>query len=248
MQRKQDGLLSLRALVKMATSSHFVPMKPREILDISETPDGKRLELSKEGGHFVIRVAGATLMTSAAHGSERALATWAAESLGKRRSARVLVGGLGMGFTLQAALSAFGSGARITVAELLPQIITYNRGELGEVAGRPLEDPQVRLFEGDVRVPLTEGGWDAVLLDVDNGPDPFTSSANASLYDNKGVAMLRRALTPAGVLAVWSAYPSPPFEKRLARVGLHCETKRVFARGEVRKGSKHTLFLARAKL
>ena len=221
-------------------------MKPRSILDVSQTPDGKRLELAKEGGHYVIRVAGATLMTSAAHGSERALATWAAEALGPRSSPRVLVGGLGMGFTLRAALVSFGKEAHITVAELLPQIIAYNRGELGEVAGRPLADRRVLLFEGDVRVPLTKGGWDAVLLDVDNGPDPFTASGNAGLYDDAGVSMLRRALTPGGVLAVWSAYPCRPFEKRLRRAGLRCKTRQCFARGEVRKGAKHTLFLAQS--
>jgi spermidine synthase len=218
-------------------------MKPREVLDRTTTPDGRRLELAREGVHYVIRVDGVALMSSAAHGSEEAMARVAAEALGARPGARVLVGGLGLGFTLRAALDAF-PDATVTVAELLPPLVGYNRGALADLARRPLDDPRVRLFEGDVRVPLGAGGWDAVLLDVDNGPEAFTTSANASLYDDAGAALLARALAPGGVLVVWSAGPSPAFERRLRRAGLACDTRRARARD--RKGATHTLFVARA--
>lgn len=221
-------------------------MKPREVLDRTTTPDGEPLELVKEGGHFVIRVAGAALMSSAVHGSEEAMARVAVETIGMRPRPRLLVGGLGMGFTLRAALDALGSDARVTVAELLPAVVTYNRGVLGGLARHPLSDRRVRLFEGDVRVPLAEGGWDAVLMDVDNGPDAFTTSTNKSLYGDRGVTLMAGALSPCGVLVVWSAYPSRQFERRLRRAGLRTETLSVRARGEVRKGSKHTLLIGRS--
>jgi spermidine synthase len=223
-------------------------MKPREVLDTSKTPDGEPLELSREAaGHYVIRVGGIPLMSSATSGSERAMARVASESLGKRRRVRVLVGGLGMGFTLRAALDTFGADARVTVAELLPALVTYNRGVLGDLAGHPLDDRRVRLFEGDVRALFAERGWDVVLLDVDNGPDAFTASANASLYNDRGVAAMARALAPGGVLVIWSAFADRGFERRLRRAGLRCDVKKIHARGDVRKGSRHVLFVARAR-
>lgn len=223
-------------------------MKPREVLDRTTTPDGEPVELAREAGHYVIRVAGVPLMSSARTGSEQAMARVAAEALAvsstPKRRLRVLVGGLGMGFTLRAALDAFGDQATITVAELLPALVEYNRGVLGDLAGRPLADRRVRLFEGDVRAMLARGGWHAVLMDVDNGPDAFTASSNASLYGDAGAASMARSLAPGGVLVVWSAYPDPAFERRLRRAGLHCEVRRVHARGDVKKGGRHTLFVA----
>ena len=220
-------------------------MKPREVLDRTTTPDGSPLELSSEGGHFFIRVRGSTLMSSLASGSEQAMARVAAEHVGSRAGCRVLVGGLGMGFTCRAALDAFGETARVRVAELLAPIIAYNRGVLGPLADHPLADPRVEVVEGDVRRSLEERRWDAILLDVDNGPDAFTMRSNGELYAKAGVEQMAQALEPGGVLVVWSASDSPRFEKVLAQAGLETETRRVFARAEVRKGARHTLFVAR---
>lgn len=221
-------------------------MKPRQVLDRTTTPDGEPLELAIEGSFHVIRVSGAPLMSSAAFGSEQAMASIAAEMLGTRKACRVLIGGLGMGFTLRAALDAFDQDAQITVAELLPQLVQYNRGPLGPLADHPLRDRRVHLFEGDVRTPMKAGAWDAVLMDVDNGPDAFTADRNQSLYDRQGAQRMARTLRPGGVLVVWSAYPSKPFETALRQAGLRVETRRVHARTEARKGPKHTLFIGRA--
>lgn len=219
-------------------------MKPREILATSATPDGEAVELVREAGRYVIRVAGVPLMSSARSGSEEAMAHVAREVLGERRGPRILVGGLGMGFTLRAVLDAFGSDARVVVAELLGAIVEHNRGVLGELASRPLDDPRVRLFEGDVRVPLETERFDAILMDVDNGPDAFTTRSNARLYDDRGAARLALALEPGGVLVVWSAYEDRGFEKRLRRAGLETETRRAYARSGAKKGGRHVLFVA----
>ena len=157
-------------------------MKPRTVLDRSETPAGDKLELAREAdGHYVIRVAGVPLMSSAAYGSESMLAVIAKEGLGQRPNCRVLVGGLGMGFTCRSALREFSDDAQITVAELLPQIVEWNRTHLGPLADHPLSDPRTRLFQGDVREALQKGGWDAVLMDVDNGPNAVTTPLNKRL-------------------------------------------------------------------
>jgi spermidine synthase len=219
-------------------------MIPREVLDRTTTADGKPLELARERGHFILRVGGVPLMSSAVHGSEEAMAELAVATLAGVSAPRVLVGGLGMGFTLRAVLDHFGPAARITVAELLPEIVTYNRGVLAPLAGEPLSDPRVELFEGDVREPLARGGWDAVLLDVDNGPDALTADENRALYDDAGCAALARALAPGGVVVVWSAYESRDYERRLRRAGLRGRVEKVRARGAVKKGARHTLFVA----
>ncbi|HKU41071.1 MAG TPA: hypothetical protein VJR89_23070 [Polyangiales bacterium] len=221
-------------------------MLRRAILDTTTTPDGQTLELAIEAGHYVIRIGGIPLMSSATYGSEQAMAHVAAEVLGAHPRPRVLIGGLGMGFTLRAALDVFGPGARITVAELLPCIVRYSREVLGHLAQHPLRDRRVRLYEGDVRAQWTEGSWDVILMDVDNGPDAFTTASNSSLYSAESVDRFRRALLPNGVLVAWSAYPSPRFEARLRGTGMRCETRRVKARGEIRKGSTHTLYVAQA--
>jgi spermidine synthase len=222
------------------------PMLRREVLDTTTTPDGQALLLVREAGHYVIRVGGVPLMTSATFGSEQAMAQVAAEVLGRHTRPKVLVGGLGMGFTLRAALDVFGPGAQITVAELLPCIVAYSRGVLGHLARHPLKDRRVRVHEGDVRTLLTPDRWDVVLMDVDNGPDAFTTASNASLYSATSVERLRRTLLPKGVLVAWSAYASPSFESKLRSTGMHCEVRRVKARGEIRKGATHFLYVARA--
>ena len=223
-------------------------MKPREVIDRSATPDGEVLELAKEAGHFVLRLAGVPLMSSATHGSEEAMALAAAECLGARAStATVLVGGLGMGFTLRAALDAFGPQAKLTVAELLEAVVRYNRDIFGDLAQRPLDDPRVTLHAGDVRKVLGVGRWDAILLDVDNGPEAFTTRANGSLYGREGVQVMAQALKPGGVIIIWSAHQSPTFERTVRAAGLHCEARPVRARPAARKGPRHTLFLLRSR-
>ena len=174
------------------------------------------------------------------------MARVAAEVLGAHPRPQVLVGGLGMGFTLRAALDAFGPGASVTVAELLPCIIGYSRGVLGHLAQHPLRDRRVRVFEGDVRTQSIENRWDVMLMDVDNGPDAFTTASNASLYTTRSVEQFRRALRPNGVLVAWSAYASPRFEAKLRSTGMRCEVRRVKARGDIRKGSTHFLYVAQA--
>jgi spermidine synthase len=214
-------------------------MNPREVLGSATTPDGKSLELLREQGHYIVRVGGKSLMCSGAHGSEEAMAHVAAKVHGP--AARVLVGGLGLGYTLRATLDAFPE-AEVTVAELLPPLVGWNRGVLADLAGRPLEDPRVRLFEGDVRLALGQGGWDVALLDVDNGPEAFTVKQNEGLYDELGAALLARSLAPGGVAVVWSAGPSTAYERRLRGVGLRVETRLARSRG--RKGGRHVLFVA----
>lgn len=220
-------------------------MQRREILDESTTPDGAHLELARAGDTYTIRVARVLLMSSATSGSEAQLAAIAADHLQGRARPRVLVGGLGMGFTLRATLDRFGADAEVTVAELLPDIVRYNRGPLAHLAAAPLDDPRVRLFEGDVREPIRAGAWDAILLDVDNGPDPLTTPANASLYSDAGVKRLAAGLRPGGVATIWSLSPDDAFLRRLQRAGLQAEARRVFAREGVQKGPRHTIFIAR---
>lgn len=216
-------------------------MKPREVLDRAETPDGRPLELARERGYFVLRVGGVPLMSSAAFGSEQRMAEVARERLPAAEAPRVLVGGLGMGFTLRAVLDRFGPRAAVTVAELLPPVIAYNQGVLGDLAGHPLADPRVELFSGDVRVCLERGGWDVVLLDIDNGPDALTVPENGALYGDG--ELLARSLTPGGVLVVWSSFPSAAFLARLRRAGLQSEELRVAKRAGARAGGRHVLFV-----
>ena len=173
------------------------------------------------------------------------MATLAAAAVGTRRRAHVLVAGLGMGFTLRATLDAFRHDASVTVAELLPAVVRYNRGVIGHLAGHPLTDRRVRLHEGDVADAMQARRWDAILLDLDNGPEDLTSASNARLYDDAGVARIGSRLTPGGIVVVWSAGPNRRFEKVLRRAALTCETHGVQARGPGGKGGRHTLFVGR---
>jgi len=218
-------------------------VQPRNVLATGRTPDGSPLELAHEHGHHVIRVGGNILMSSRMRGSEEAMASFARQELPDVLSPRVLVGGLGMGFTLRATLDTMGPKADVHVAELLPAIVEFNRGALAELAGRPLDDPRVTLVAGDVRACIDGGGWDAILLDVDNGPAAFTLRDNDRLYSQEGVERLAGALSPGGVVVVWSVSASPPFLDRLRRSGLRVRAVRVHARWPDRKGPRHTLFL-----
>jgi spermidine synthase len=183
-------------------------------------------------------------MNSRLSGSEEALAGLACARLGARPAPRILIGGLGMGFTLRAALSALAPDASVVVAELLPAVVAWARGPMAEVFAGSLDDPRVRVEVADVASLIAQGRarWDAILLDVDNGPDGLTQSANEGLYGPAGLAAARRALTPGGVLGVWSEKPDETFARRFARAGFAVEEARVRAhRG--RSGRRHVVWL-----
>jgi spermidine synthase len=224
-------------------------MIPRVVLGESMTPDGAPLTLTREGVSLVVRVAGVPLMSSRVHGSEEAMAEVGCAGLAERAGVRVLVGGLGLGYTLRAVLDALAADAEVLVAELLPVLVQWNRGPLGPLANHPLGDPRTRLFEGDVGTPIRNpaSGFDAILLDVDNGPEAFTVASNAALYGRAGLARLSAALRPGGRLVVWSAIESPAFQRALRSAGFREEVHAVRARGAVRKGARHWLFIAQRR-
>lgn len=224
-------------------------MKPRELLSESVTPDGAPITLTRDAEAYVVRVSGVPLMSSRVHGSEDAMADVGCAPLRARRAARALVGGLGMGFTLRATLDALGSDAEVVVSELLPVVVDWNRGPLAPLAGRPLDDPRVRLEVGDLAALVRRSpprSFDALLLDVDNGPEAFTVASNAWLYSRAGIDALRAMLRPGGVLVVWSAARSTRFERDLRSAGLSSEVVPVRARGPIKKGSRHLLYVGRA--
>ena len=219
-------------------------MKPWELLGQTRTPDGDDMTLMRRNGEYVILANGRTLMSSRMHGSEEALAALACRRVRTLKEPCVLVGGLGMGFTLRATLDLLPPAATVVVAELLPAVVAWNRGPLGPLAEHPLKDRRVRVEVGDVAAMLRSGParFDAVLLDVDNGPDAFTASNNAGLYSDRGLAGIRAALRIGGVLAVWSAWEDRHFEQRLRHGAFTVEVARV--RGRLKKGGpRHTLFL-----
>ena len=219
-------------------------MLPWIELDRAALPTGGVLRLMRRGQEFSIKLGVAELMTSRLFGSEEALATLAAEKLQGRRHPRVLIGGLGMGFTLRAALVAFGPEARIVVAELVPAVAAWARGPMAELFGACLDDPRVELAIADVAARIRAPGppYDAILLDVDNGPEAMTQSDNDNLYSTRGLRAARAALRPGGVLAVWSQGPDAAFAQRFQKAGFAVEEKRVRARG-ARGGSRHVIWL-----
>jgi len=203
-------------------------------LDVQAVPGAGTMELLQSGDTFVIRVDGIALMSTREHGSEDALADLACDHLGARGNLRVLVGGLGMGFTTARALARIGPSGRVTVAELVPAVIRWNRGPAGAPAGHVLDDPRTQLHEGDVGAVIraSEGALDAILLDVDNGPEALSSPANRWLYGAGGLSACRRALRPGGVLAVWStAAPDRTFLPRMRQSGFHASEVPVRSRG-----------------
>lgn len=220
-------------------------MKPTETLARERTPEGDELVLSRRDGVYHLSVAGEELMTSRVHGSEEALARLACAALAEKKAPRVLIGGLGFGYTLRAALEHLPRGARVVVCEVFASLLDWNRGVLADLAGRPLDDRRVRARRADVQ-DLLDGSerFDAILLDIDNGPHAFTLRSNASLYSQAGLARLWQSLTERGVLAVWSSSPAPEFAGRLRRAGFEPWTERVSARGDARRRN-HTIFLAR---
>ena len=219
-------------------------MRHLGVLSQTVTADGTILKLACRDNEYIIFANGKSLMSSRMHGSEEALATLACRRVRSLEHPRVLIGGLGMGFTLRATLDLLPPDAMVVVAEMVPAVVEWNRGPLGLLAGHPLKDKRVRIEMGDVAVTLRSGHgkFDAVLLDVDNGPTAFTASDNAWLYDDRGIAAARTALKMDGVLAVWSAQDDRKFEKRLRNGKFAVQVERV--RGRLKKGGPHhTIFL-----
>jgi spermidine synthase len=216
---------------------------PWEHLDSTKLPDGGLLKLARRGDEFSIRLGGAELMNSRLSASEEALATLACARLSGNSAPRILIGGLGMGFTLRAALGVLGPKARVVVAELLPAVVTWARGPMADLFAECLDDPRVSVEVADVAKLIRAGRWDAILLDVDNGPEAMTQSANDGLYGAAGLASARQGLNRGGVLAVWSQGPEPAFVKRLQRGGFDVDEVKVAAhRGK--SGRRHVIWLA----
>jgi spermidine synthase len=222
-------------------------MIPRILLDSAQVPgNGGELRLYQRGDEFSISIAGrGELMNSRVHGSEDALAEHTCARLADCLSPRLLIGGLGMGFTLAAALRHIGERAQVVVAELVPAVVVWNRGPLGGLADHPLQDPRVSVREGDVARMIKEGqqAYDAILLDVDNGPEGLTRKQNDWLYCMNGLNAAYAALRPGGVLAVWSAGPEQVFVQRLRKVGFEVDEVRVRAHGS--KGARHIIWFAK---
>jgi len=220
-------------------------MLAREILGEALTPAGDPITLAREGVALVVRVRNEVLMSSRVHGSEEALAEVGCAGLAERPRARVLIGGLGLGYTLRAALDRVATDARVIVRELIPALVDWNRGPLADLAARPIEDPRVTVEVGDVADAMVPGAFDAILLDVDNGPEALTVPGNARLYRGRGLERCAAALRAGGALVVWSASESSGFVAQLRRAGLEPEVVHVRARGAVKKGSRHVLYVGR---
>ncbi|HQZ62629.1 MAG TPA: hypothetical protein PK021_09505 [Dokdonella sp.] len=215
------------------------------LIDTAPIPGGGELRLFAEGEHYSIKIAGGgDLMSTRMHGSEDALARITCERIAGVAEPRVLIGGLGMGFTLAAALAQLGARARIIVAELVPGVIAWNRGPLGRHAGHPLIDARVEVRECDVAavIKAEHASLDAILLDVDNGPDGLTRLGNDWLYARPGLAASMAALRPGGVLAIWSAHADRKFSERLRQSGFAVDEVPVRAHGN--KGARHLIWLA----
>ena len=221
-------------------------MIPWKVLDTVPIPgDGGELQLSQRGAEFSISIVGAgILMGSRAHGSEDALAELVCRKITGRSRPRVLIGGLGMGFTLAAALHHLGADAEVVVAELIPAVVAWNRGPLGAAAGNPLQDERTTVREGDVAkiLKVERQAYDAILLDVDNGPVGMTRKKNSWLYTLDGLTASYAALRPQGLLAIWSAGPDRNFTQRLRKAGFKVNQARVHE--QENKGDLHTIWLA----
>ena len=220
-------------------------MITRELLGTAHVPGGTELRLFRHDRDFMIVMGQNELMSSRMSGSEIALATETIKRLKDRPAPSLLIGGYGMGFTLRAALEVLGPKAELVVAELVPEVIEWARGPMAHIAAGCLDDPRVRLLMGDVgsEIDGAHGDYDAILLDVDNGPDGVVRDGNGALYTSSGLRAARRALKADGVLAVWSAGTDPAFTRRLEKNGFAVDQIRVAARSNG-KGPKHTIWFA----
>ena len=221
-------------------------MIPWQEIDRAEVPGhAGEVTLLKRGAEFSIRTAGTELMNSRLYGSECAMARHSWRRINRKGGLRVLIGGLGMGYTLATLLELAAPDTRITVSELVPAVVRWNREYLGHLAGLPLDDPRVSVVEGDVLETIGErkAVWDAILLDVDNGPEGLTRRANDRLYGRSGLKASFAALRPGGNLAVWSSEANVAFTRRLKQCGFRTEIMAIAARRSG-KGSRHTIWLA----
>ena len=221
-------------------------MVPRELIATAQVPGGPELMLYRRGGDHMICLDRNELMSSRMAGSEEALAGMAAERLAGRKTPHILIGGYGMGFTLRAALKALGRDARVTVAEIVPEIIDWARGPMVDLMAGCLDDRRVDLMMGDVGevIAAVPARYDAILLDVDNGPDGLSREGNDGLYSLRGLAVAKAALKPGGILAVWSAAPDKVFAKRFASAGFAVDEVGVRARSNG-KGPMHVIWFGR---
>lgn len=223
-------------------------MTPRELIGTALILGGAELRLFRRGNDFMIVLDRNELMNSRMSGSEEALATMTCDRLGHRKAPHILIGGYGMGFTLRAALGRLDAQASVTVAELVPEILEWARGPMTSLAAGCLDDPRVMLREQDVAMVIAEGvgRYDAILLDVDNGPDGLVREANNGIYALSGLAAARAALRQGGILAIWSAAPDPAFTRRLIKAGFSVDEVVVKARANG-KGPRHVIWFATKK-
>lgn len=211
---------------KPASGASSRPVKPFRNLAQTRTPDGSQFTLHEHDGDFFLKLNGRQLMSSTSTASELLLAQVACEGLSRHREPRVLIGGLGLGFSLLRVLEVIGAGAAVEVAELLPEVVAWNREFLMDLNGKLLADPRVKVLVDDVYRVIRKAGvdyYDAILLDVDNGPTSFVQPKNVRLYDRNGFNTIRRSLRPNGKVAFWSACPEPAFELSLSRAGFKVE-------------------------
>jgi spermidine synthase len=221
-------------------------MTPRELIDVAQVPGGEPLRLFRRGDDFMIVLERNELMSSRMSGSEEALAEMTLARLRWPETAELLIGGYGMGFTLRKALALMGPEGRATVAELVPGIIDWARGPMAEMTAGCLDDPRTEIVIDDVAALIRQGrgAYDAILLDVDNGPDGLTRLDNDRLYTMRGLEQARMALRAGGVLAVWSAAPDDRFKRRMGDAGFSVEEVAVRAR-QNGKGPRHVIWFGR---
>jgi spermidine synthase len=216
-------------------------------VDQTLTADGKTISLHEHDGSYTIRVDGATLMSTRQHASEEKIAELACAHLKGKRRARVLIGGLGFGFTLKASLLALAPDATVVVAEILAAVIAWNRNPSFHLAADGMDDPRVIVLNQDVREAIRESrdGFDSIILDVDNGPAALSTDGNNRLYDHAGLQLARAALRPGGCVAFWSVAPDPAFERLMTSAGFIVDVRSCRSRSN--SGRRHTLFLGRVK-
>lgn len=221
-------------------------MKPYLKLDEARLPDGRSLELYTHDGDYFIQQDGEIIMTSRAHSSEEVLSTLGCAGLADKADAQVLVGGLGLGYTLAAALQVLPATARVIVAEILPAVVRWNEEHVGHLCGHPMKDPRVEVWVDDVTdiIGGSTDEWDAMLLDVDNAPDSHIVRSNAGMYSPRGLAVCRRALKPDGILAIWSGGTTRGFTKRLEGCGFDAKEHQIHPRG-ISGTLCHSIWIAR---
>lgn len=219
-------------------------MKPLELLGDARTPNGTRIALYRHDGAYLVRADGVELMSTRRHLSEDRLAEVACAPLREMREARVLIGGLGLGFTLRAALRVLGKDAEVVVAELVAEVIAWNADPRYDLSHDAMADPRTRVVHEDVVAVLRQNpaGFDAIMLDTDNGPDGMLMSENAALYAARGIASTIAALRPGGRIVYWSVGDDPAFARALEEAGLRVKTLHV--RAHATSGPMHTLYVA----